>query len=443
RLDYLKLRFRGPPGPRGARGEEGPQGLPGYIDCSSCISPEDGQSIQDLVDDMLNRVINKATKKLQDRLDTLKDDEFAQRVWKMYKEFYHKVYNSAEEEKQRFSKFIDNLKLIIRENFRFDEGVKTFKLSLNQYGDMDLSEFRSKLTGLLGSGIREKRHLRPKRFLFDSVKDKIKKKVNKKVHGNTNNEYTNYNSGGGGGSDAHSSSSSGGFFFSKKTKPRQKKPSRTSKASVDYRRYMNPIENQGQCGACYAFAVTASIEGTYSLKKGSSIRMSKQQLVDCSPNNGCNGGYLGATFSYIQQRSGLQSDSSYPYARRQQTCRLTQSKVGAISSYGNIQQGDEEALKQALVTYGPIAAAIHTTSDLQFYGPGKSTNTQNILDIPGCPKQVDHAITIVGYGTDNGRDYWLVRNSWGSNWGLDGYFKIARNKNNMCGIATYGYYSVI
>ncbi|CAF1139434.1 unnamed protein product [Didymodactylos carnosus] len=394
------------------------------------------------MEDMLNRTIQKATKKLQDKLDALKDNKLAQRIWKMYKQFYRKSYTTDEEEKERFAKFIDNLKLIVRENFRFDEGVKTFKLNLNQFGDMDLPEFRSKLTGLIPSDTRLKRHIRPKRFLMDSVKKKIKKKIYQKLDekiNRTGKKKQNYNVYGGG----SGGSSSSGFFSSRKIKP---SPSRKipsgSQAAVDYRSYMNPIENQGQCGSCYAFAVTAAIEGTYSVKKGSRIKMSKQQLIDCSPNNGCSGGYLGATFDYIKQRSGLQPDTSYPYATRQQTCKLSQSKVGAISSYGSIQRGDEEALKQALTNYGPVAAAIHTTSDLQFYGPGKRLNSQDILDIPGCSKQVDHAIAIVGYGTQNGKDYWIVRNSWGTNWGLDGYFKIARNKN-MCGIATYGYYSVI
>ncbi len=156
--------------------------------------------------------------------------------------------------------------------------------------------------------------------------------------------------------------------------------------------------------SCYAFAVTAAIEGTYALKKGSQIKLSKQQLVDCSPSNGCSGGYLGATFDYIKQRGGLQPDTTYPYLNSRQTCSLRSTKVGAIKGYGNTQRGDEEAMKQAVSTYGPLAAAVHTTSDLQFYG-GRGSD---ILDIPSCSKQVDHAITIVGYGTGNGKDYWCM-----------------------------------
>lgn len=158
--------------------------------------------------------------------------------------------------------------------------------------------------------------------------------------------------------------------------------------------------------SCYAFAVTAAIEGTHALKKGSKIKMSKQQLVDCSPSNGCSGGYLGATFDYIKQRGGLQPDLSYPYKNSRQVCSLRSSKVGGITGYGNTPRGDEEAMKQALSTYGPLAAAIHTTSDLQFYSASRTGRGADILDIPLCSKQVDHAIAIVGYGTENGRDYW-------------------------------------
>ncbi len=82
--------------------------------------------------------------------------------------------------------------------------------------------------------------------------------------------------------------------------------------------------------------------------------------------------------------------------------------MGAIKDYGNIPRGDEAAMKQALSTYGPLAAAVHTTSDLQFYSGSKGGRGSDIIDIPMCSKQVDHAITIVGYGTDNGKDYWRM-----------------------------------
>ncbi len=158
--------------------------------------------------------------------------------------------------------------------------------------------------------------------------------------------------------------------------------------------------------SCYAFAITAAIEGTYALKTGTRIQLSQQQLVDCSPNNGCSGGYFDVTFQYIKQNGGLESDTSYPYVGTQQSCSLTSGNIGAIKSYGTTPSGDEEEMKRALITYGPLAAGICVTSDFQFYGPSQRSGASDIIDIPSCPKELDHAIAIVGYGTENGQDYW-------------------------------------
>ena len=134
--------------------------------------------------------MTKVSKKLQDKLDVLKDNKYAVKLWKMYKKYYHKNYSTADEEKERLGKFIDNLKLIIRENFRFDNGSKSFKLQLNQFGDMNLEEFRQKLTGLNEDGQGEKppgevleaeTNQRVRRFLVDSITKKIKKKIKKKL----------------------------------------------------------------------------------------------------------------------------------------------------------------------------------------------------------------------------------------------------------------------
>ncbi|CAF1002286.1 unnamed protein product [Adineta steineri] len=439
-----------------------------------------GQSVHEYIDATMQKLMAKASKKLQNKLDVLKDSKVAIKLWKIYKKYYHKNYTTAGEEKERLGKFIDNLKLIIQANTNFEKGLKSFNLQLNQYGDMNLEEFRAKLTGLNSDAQEENApaevHARARRFVFGSSKDKsdssstgeesfgkkMKKKIGKKIKQKIKEEIdkqlnpgkkqpggSGYSSGGAyspGGSFPSGGSFSSGIFNQpgSRKNPTTRATSRLSKGAVDYREYMQPIENQGRCGSCYAFAVTAAIEGTFKFKKNENIKLSKQQLVDCSPSSGCSGGTLGQTYNYIKERGGLASDTSYPYANAKTSCALKSLKVGAISGYGKTNNGDEEGMRQALSTYGPLAAAIHTTSDLQFYGPSKSGRPgSDILDIPSCSKQVDHAIAIVGYGTENGKDYWLVRNSWGTNWGLQGYFKIARNKNSMCGIATYGYYTLV
>jgi predicted nucleotidyltransferase len=187
--------------------------------------------------------MTKVSKKAQHRLEVLKNNTVVLKLWKHYKNFYRKEYQTTEEENERVTKFTNNLKIIIKENARFHEGVKSFKLHLNQFGDMDLSEFRQKMTGLQSNGpvyIKSFLMQRRKRFLFDSVKKKIKKvkdKIKKKLHPGKN--QTN---------------DSDTFIVTDQPVTRNNQITRrstttvTSLSMVDYRPYMNPIENQGQCG---------------------------------------------------------------------------------------------------------------------------------------------------------------------------------------------------
>ena len=202
--------------------------------------------------------MTKVSKKLQDKLDVLKDNKYAIKLWKLYKKYYKKNYTSKEEEKERLGKFIDNLKLIIQENFRFDEGTKSFKMSLNQFGDMNLEEFRQKLTGLNGDGQGEKpagevvdagaqqqqqeeqeQSQRVRRFLLDSMKKKIKEKIKKKL-----------SPGGSRPGNSGMYDQSGSSPPGSRVNPSAKRPTSrlSTKAAVDYRPYMNPIESQGRCG---------------------------------------------------------------------------------------------------------------------------------------------------------------------------------------------------
>jgi hypothetical protein len=206
--------------------------------------------------------MTKASKKLQDKLEVLKDSKHALKIWKLYKRYYKRNYSTPEEEKERFGKFIDNLKLIVQENFRFDEGVKSFKLQLNQFGDMSLEEFRQKLTGLNADGegekpagevVEEEINQRMKRFLVDSVKKKVKDKIKKKLSpgksrpGSSGMYYQ----------DGYYPSGGSGYYPSGGTRinPSAKRPTSrlATKATVDYRQYMNPIENQGRCGLVFIF----------------------------------------------------------------------------------------------------------------------------------------------------------------------------------------------
>jgi len=156
----------------------------------------------------------------------------------------------------------------------------------------------------------------------------------------------------------------------------------------------------------------------------------EQQLLDCNTNNyGCNGGMMEVAFSYIRSVGGFQQTSDYgSYKAYRKTCSFNRSKAVAKVSSWVFPGTNEVTIRNYLYANGPIAAALNANY-LQNYRSG-------ILNISYCSTAVNHAVTLVGYGTSNGIDYWIVKNSWGSTFGENGYFRIARGRG-MCGINTY------
>jgi cathepsin L len=200
------------------------------------------------------------------------------------------------------------------------------------------------------------------------------------------------------------------------------------------------VKNQGQCGSCWSFSTTGSVEGAYFIKNGKLVSSSEQQLVDCSSsygNQGCNGGLMDNAFKYIIANKGLDTEASYPYTARGGTCHFTAANVGTtITSYKDISRGSESALATA-VNGQPVSVAIDAShNSFQLYKSG-------VYYEPACSSsKLDHGVLAVGYGTTGSSDYWVVKNSWGASWGSAGYIQMARNRNNNCGIATQSSYPI-
>jgi len=196
------------------------------------------------------------------------------------------------------------------------------------------------------------------------------------------------------------------------------------------------IKNQGQCGSCWSFSTTGSTEGAHFLGTGKLVSLSEQDLIDCSVsygNNGCGGGLMDDAFQYIIANKGIDTEASYPYTTSgPNACQYNAANCGAtIKSYTDVTQGSESAL-QAAVVNAPVSVAIDAAqSSFQFYNTG-------VYYEPACsPTALDHGVLAVGYGNLAGQgDYWLVKNSWGTSWGENGYIMMARNRNNNCGIAS-------
>lgn len=225
----------------------------------------------------------------------------------------------------------------------------------------------------------------------------------------------------------------------------------TRNASVDWREHglVTDVKNQGSCGSCWAFSTVVSLEGQHAKASGSLVSLSEQNLVDCVhgeklPNDtqtccmGCQGGLMDDAFQYLidHQKGGIETEAAYPYQGRAGTCGWDAAKDGAtLRGWTGIPEGDEEALLDAVATVGPVSIGVDASIGWQLYFGG----IMHGVLCSSNPKKMDHGVAIVGYGTEGGTDYWIVRNSWGAGWGEKGYARLVRGKN-ACGLANAASY---
>jgi len=220
----------------------------------------------------------------------------------------------------------------------------------------------------------------------------------------------------------------------------------TVAASVDWRQkgYVTAVQNQGQCGSCWTFSAAGAMEGAIYKKTGVLQNFSEQNLVDCvrgypSGSDGCNGGWMTDAYNYTKINTGLDKESAYPYKGVQSTCAYVSSANGGyVTSWTYTKQNDEADLKTKLASVGPMAVAVDA-SYWQDYVSGVFTCNSTTY------KAVNHGVVLVGYGTDaTAGDYYIIKNSWGTGWGEQGYIRVARNKGvtAACGIPAYANYPI-
>ncbi|XP_064114539.1 procathepsin L-like isoform X1 [Macrobrachium nipponense] len=314
--------------------------------------------------------------------------------WESFKFEHSKKYESDTEETFRMKIFAENKQKIAAHNKLYHTGSKTYKLGMNKYGDMLHHEFVNMMNGFRantsGAGYKANRGFQGAHFV-EPPEDVVMPK------------------------------------------------------SVDWREKgaVTEVKDQGSCGSCWAFSATGALEGQHYRQTGDLVSLSEQNLVDCSSkfgNNGCNGGLMDNAFQYIKVNGGIDTEKSYPYEAEDEPCRYNPANAGADDrGFVDVREGNENALKKAIATIGPVSVAIDASQDsFQFYQHG-------VYSDPDCSAEnLDHGVLAVGYGTtEDGQDYWLVKNSWSKSWGDQGYIKIARNQNNMCGIASAASYPLV
>jgi C1A family cysteine protease len=215
---------------------------------------------------------------------------------------------------------------------------------------------------------------------------------------------------------------------------------------------VTPVKNQGQCGSCWSFSTTGALEGAYYVAHGKLDSFSEQQLVDCDTRKnggkdmGCNGGLMDNAFKWIEKNGGLCLEDDYTYSsgttKSAGTCETTCSVVSDsdIQSYVDVNANSDDDMMAAL-NKQPVSIAIQADQkDFQLYNSGVFTGS--------CGTKLDHGVLVVGYGSEDGSDYYLVKNSWGTTWGDQGYIKLGRgseyNKGaGQCGMLMQGSYPIV
>ncbi|XP_044461570.1 senescence-specific cysteine protease SAG12-like [Mangifera indica] len=305
------------------------------------------------------------------------NEEFIQQRHEEWMAQHGRLYKDAQEKERRYNIFKNNLEYIENFNNGVDRG---YKLAINKFADLTNQEFRGLYTG-------------------------YQRKISKAVATSKDKSFTYVNLTG----------------LPTNWNWREKGA-------------VTPVKDQGRCGCCWAFSAVAAVEGITQITTGQLISLSEQELVDCdSKNQGCKGGLMDYAFEFIIANGGLTTEADYPYEAKDGYCKTTMmaNRAAKITGYTDVPANNEQALLQ-VVANQPVSVAIEGSSyGFQFYSSGVFTGN--------CGTRLNHAVTAIGYGaTSGGAKYWLMKNSWGTDWGEGGIMRIQRDvgdRRGLCGLA--------
>ncbi|KAK7604872.1 hypothetical protein V9T40_006058 [Parthenolecanium corni] len=306
-------------------------------------------------------------------------------------ERYSKTYENENEENFRMQVYINNSIYINEHNERYAKGQVSFELGMNHFGDLLPHEFKQRML-----------------INFKSKGSISGKPVCASIILNSTTDLSK---------------------------------------EWDWRdtKVVSPVKNQKGCQSCWAFAAVAALESHHYMKTKERVFLSEQNLVDCdNKSDGCKGGWADEAFRYVINNGGIATENNYPFEETDGLCRYKSelSSSVKVSDCRNLQPKDEQQLKIAIETVGPVTVAMYATNSFfRFYKSGVYYNKNCDRRPKGL---LNHEALAVGFGTsDKGEDYWLVKNSWGYYWGDKGYFKIARNRKSHCGIADDSNYPIV
>ncbi|XP_047066075.1 oryzain alpha chain-like [Lolium rigidum] len=313
-----------------------------------------------------------------------RSEEETRRVYAEWMAQHGRTYNALGEEDRRFQVFRDNLRYIDQHNTAADAGLHSFRLGLNRFADTTNQEYRA-------------------RYLGVRSKPERQRKLSTRYQADDSEELPE---------------------------------------SFDWREKGAVVEvkDQGDCGSSWAFSAIAAVEGINQIVTGQLISLSEQELVDCDTlyNAGCDGGLMDDAFVFIMNNKGIGTTQDYPYiAKGNHYCAANKNKTTVtIDDCNDVPMYSEKSLQKA-VSNQPISVAID--------GRGREFQLYESGILSTCGSDVDRAATVVGYGSENGKDYWIVKESLGIGWGESGYVRMERNVKTIsgtCGITFWPCYPI-